>query len=115
MRVVHSLLPVVAIPIFLFTLLGFGDHEGLIDGYQRWQESKVIYRQALAENDQLREERDRYARQIERLRSDPLEQERLVRSVGYIKSGETVYRIVRPELNGEAEGGRVHMGNLTPK
>ncbi len=112
MHLIRTISSFVALPILFVTLFGLGSHEGLFDAYRRWQESKAIYNVTLARNDELRAERDRYARMAEKLQSDPLEKEWLVRSYGYIKPGETAYRIVRPSDAPRDNSVNVHMGAI---
>lgn len=111
MRVLRTVSALAALPVLLLTLFGVGTHEGLFEAYHTWQESKAVYQQALAHNEKLMAQRDEYGRQIERLRSDPLEQEWLVRSFGYIRPGEKVYRII-PSEGETAEPGKAYIGSM---
>jgi cell division protein FtsB len=70
-----------------------------IDGYravqrfQYWQRNSEIKEGYVQAVDQLRQEQKRLEKEIHDLKSRSLSQERLAREMGYIKPGETVYKL----------------------
>jgi cell division protein FtsB len=89
MRFVQHWLSIVAFVVLLISLYRF------VEGFQNWQEARAIKRRFHNEIAELERKRDQLQLRIEKLRTDELTKERLARRVGYIKPGETVYKIVR--------------------
>jgi len=88
MRIVQIILLLLAIPIFALSSCGF------IDGFKSWQQSKKIQQSFIAKIKELEAKRDERLDCVERLKNDELTREMAAREQGYIKEGETVYRIV---------------------
>ena len=71
-----------------------------IDGYkfvprlQYWWHNREIKQEYVAEVEKLREEQQRLREERDKLGHSLLTQERLAREMGYIKPGETVYKLV---------------------
>ena len=88
MRFIQSWLSILAVVMLLISLYRF------VEGFQNWQEARQIKRHSLDELAALERERDRLKIRVEKLKTNSLTKERLARRLGYIKSGEIVYKIV---------------------
>ena len=70
-----------------------------IDGYrsirrfQYWQRNKEIKKGYVQAVEGLRQEKGRLEKEVHDLKNRPLTQERLAREMGYIRPGETVYKL----------------------
>ena len=79
-----------------------------IDGYkfvprlQYWWNNREIKREYVTEIERLHVEQQRLKEDMDKLGHSLLTQERLAREMGYIKPGETVYKLV-PKPNTDAE------------
>ena len=79
-----------------------------IDGYkfvprlQYWWNNREIKQEYVTEVERLRGEQQRLKEEMDKLGHSLLTQERLAREMGYIKPGETVYKLV-PKPNTDAE------------
>lgn len=89
MRFVQSWLSILAVVVLLISLYRF------VEGFQNWQESRQIKQHYLERLAKLEKERDRLTIRVEKLKTNELTKERLARGLGYIKLGETVYKIAR--------------------
>ena len=71
-----------------------------MDGYkfmprlQYWWHNREIKQEYVTEVERLRVEQQRLKEEMEKLGHSLLAQERLAREIGYIKPGETVYKLV---------------------
>ena len=70
-----------------------------VRGFQSWWRNREIRQGYARETERLTQERQRLKEQIDKLEHSPLAQERLAREMGYIKPGETVYKLV-PQADG---------------
>ena len=67
-----------------------------LEGFHGWQEARTMKQQYLEELKELELEHDRLKVRIEKLKTDAFTKEQLVREkLGYVKPGETVYKIAR--------------------
>ncbi len=88
MRIVQIILLLLAIPLFALSSCRF------VDGFKYWRQSKKIRRSYIATIKELEAKRDERLDYVERLQNDELTREMVAREQGYIKEGETVYRLV---------------------
>ena len=88
MRFVQIALLILATPVLVLGLYRF------VEGFIYWNQCRVIHQDYINEINKLKEERDQLQDYVKRLESDEFTQERIARKQGYIKKGETVYRIV---------------------
>lgn len=88
MRFIQPWLSILLVFMLLISLYRF------VEGFQNWQEARQIQRRSLEELAALEHERDRLKIRVEKLETDELTKERLVRRLSYIKPGEIVYKIV---------------------
>jgi cell division protein FtsB len=94
--------------IFSLVVLGVGLAH-LVKGIQGWQEAREKEKQYIADLKQLESKRDELKTQLEKIKTNPLAKERLVRKkLGFVKPGETVYKIVRPDE-------KKRVGHATPR
>ncbi len=86
--------------LFLIALALLGASiQQFINGYRAWQAAQLAEQSYLAELKYLEEERDRLKHRIQLLKTDELTKQRLARKrMGYIKSGELKYKIVKPKM-----------------
>ena len=89
MRFLQSWLLIFTLPVLIISAYRF------VGEYQNWQKARQIKREYLIELKELELKRDRLRVRVHKLQSDELYQERLVRKFGFIKPGETVYKVVR--------------------
>ena len=79
-----------------------------IDGYravprlQYWWHNREIKQEYITEVERLRGKQRRLKEEMNKLEHSPLTQERLAREMGYIKPGETVYKLVPKSYDGAA-------------
>ena len=66
----------------------------LVEGVQDWREDRRIKQHYAGELKKLELERERLRVRVEKLRTSKLTKERLARGLGYIKPGETVFKVV---------------------
>ena len=78
-----------------------------VRGFQSWWRNREIRQGYARETERLTRERQRLKEQIDKLENSPLAQERLAREMGYIKPGETVYKLV-PQANGDTTSEPAH-------
>ena len=64
-------------------------------GFWSWQEARQIKQQYDDKIVELEHRRDRLKEYVEKLKTDLLTKERVARRIGYIRAGETVYKIER--------------------
>ncbi|MFQ6039700.1 MAG: septum formation initiator family protein [Candidatus Poribacteria bacterium] len=88
MRFVQIALLILATPVLVLGLYRF------VEGFIYWNQCRTIYQDYIDEIDKLKEEQDKLQDYVKKLKSDEFTQERIARKQGYIKKGETVYRIV---------------------
>ena len=81
--------------LLLVAFLSFLAMDGyrFIRGFQYWQRNREIKQGYVRDVDRLREEKKQLEEKLQRLEHSLLAQERLAREMGYIKPGETVYKI----------------------
>ncbi|GIX06134.1 MAG: hypothetical protein KatS3mg115_0537 [Candidatus Poribacteria bacterium] len=79
------------IPLLLLILVG----TRIAQEWGAFRQAQAIRREYLARREQLLQERSRLRHLVETLQNDPLTQERLIRSFGYVRPGETVYVVPR--------------------
>lgn len=89
MRFLQSWLLIFTLPVLIIGLYRF------VGEYQNWQKARQIKQEFLDDLTELELKRDRLKVRVQNLESDELHQERLVRRFGFIKAGETVYKVVR--------------------
>ncbi len=89
MRFLQSWLFIVTLPVLLISSYRF------VEEFQNWQKVRQVKQDYLVRLKELEQKRDRLKDRVQKLKSDDLNQERLVRQFGFIKPGETVYKIVR--------------------
>ena len=89
MRLVRSWLLIFAVLLLLVCLYR------LFEGVQDWQKDHRLKQRYAEEIKKLERERERLRVRVENLKTNELTQERLARGLGYIKPGETVYKVVR--------------------
>ena len=87
MRFAQHWLSIAAVVVLLVSLYRF------VEGFQNWQEARAIKERFNNEIVALERKRDALKLRVEKLQTDDLTQERLARKLGYIKPGETVYKI----------------------
>jgi cell division protein FtsB len=87
MRFVQITLFLLAIPVLVLGLYRF------VEGFIYWNQCRMIQQDYINEINKLKLERDKLQDYVKRLESDDFTQEQLARKQGYIKPGETVYRI----------------------
>jgi cell division protein FtsB len=88
MRVIQSWLSILALFMLLIGLYRF------VEGLQNWQEARRIKQHSLEELAKLERERDLLKIRVEKLKTNEFTKEQLARRLGYIKPGETVYKVV---------------------
>ena len=93
MRIVQIILFLLAIPLFALSSCRF------IDGFKYWRQSKEIRQNYAADIKELEAKRDRLFNYVECLRNDEFAMEAIAREQGYVKEGETVYRIISSVKN----------------
>lgn len=89
MRFLQSWLFIFTFPVLLISSYRF------VEEYQNWQKARQVKQEYLDDLRELELKRDRLKVRVQKLKSDELNQERLVRQFGFIKPGETVYKVVR--------------------
>ena len=89
MRVMQSGLSILALLFLFISLYRF------VQGFQNWQEARAIRNHSFEELARLAQKRDLLKGRLEKLQTNELAKERLVRRLGYIKPGETVYKIAK--------------------
>jgi cell division protein FtsB len=89
MRFLQSWLFIVTLPVLLISSYRF------VEEFQNWQKARQVKQDYLEKLGELEQKRDRLKLRAEKLKSDELNQERLVRQFGFIKPGETVYKVVK--------------------
>lgn len=89
MRFFQSWLFIITLPVLLISSYRF------VKEFQNWQKVRQIKQDYLEDIKELELKRDNLKVKVEKLKSDKLIQERLVRRFGFIKPGETVYKVVR--------------------
>jgi cell division protein FtsB len=89
MRFLQSWLFIVTLPVLLISSYRF------VEEFQNWQKARQVKQDYLEKLGELEQKRDRLKLRAEKLTSDELNQERLVRQFGFIKPGETVYKVVK--------------------
>ncbi len=97
MRFLQSWLLIITFPVLIISAYRF------VGEYQNWQKARQIKQEYLDELSALELKRDRLRTRVENLQTDELDQERLVRRFGFIKPGETVYKVVRPRTTSLTE------------
>ncbi|HIE26185.1 TPA: septum formation initiator family protein [Candidatus Poribacteria bacterium] len=88
MRFVQMTLFLLTMPVLALGLYRF------VEGFIYWNQCRTIHQDYIDEINRLKAERDKLQDYVKRLESDEFTQERIARKQGYIKKGETVYRIV---------------------
>ena len=88
MRFVQITLCLLAMPVLALGLYRF------VEGFIYWNQCRMIQQDYVDEINKLKAERDKLQDYVRRLESDEFTQEQIARKQGYIKKGETVYRIV---------------------
>lgn len=79
----------IAIPILTLNAYRF------VNGFKYWRQCRVIYQEYLTDIHKLQTRRDKLEKYVNQLTYDDLTQERIARKYGgYIKQGETAYRII---------------------
>jgi len=81
------LLCIVLLPLLTLEVYRF------VDGFQRWRHNREIKQGYVNEIERLSQEQQRLKEEIDKLKHNRLTQERLAREMGYVKPGETVYKI----------------------
>ena len=83
--------------LFCFAFLSFLIMDGYrsIRGFERWRRNRAIKQGYVQAVERLRLEQKQLEEEIRKLESNPLAQERVAREMGYIKPGETVYKLGR--------------------
>ena len=82
-----------AITLIAFVLLALATYR-LADDYRAYRRARDLKVERVAELARFRAERDEAQTTLERLQTDALAREQLVRSHGYIRPGEEVYVIL---------------------
>jgi cell division protein FtsB len=67
----------------------------VVQGFWRWQEAREVKQQYDDKIAELEDRRDQLKEYVEKLKTHPLTKERIARRIGYIKRGETIYKIER--------------------
>ena len=94
MRIVRYILFVIALALLAASIKQF------LKGYGDWEAAQAAEKAYQAEIQALEAQRDAMKHHVEMLKTDDLTQQRLARRrLGYIKPGETKYKIVRPSQN----------------
>ena len=88
MRFVQITLLLLVIPVLALGLYRF------VGGLIYWNQCRTIQQDYINEINKLKAERDKLQDYVKRLESDEFTQEQIARKQGYVKQGETVYRIV---------------------
>lgn len=91
MRIFRYILFVVALALLGASIKQF------LNGYGDWQAAQAAEKAYQAEIRELEAQRDAMEHRIEMLKTDDLTKQRLARKrLGYIKPGETKYKVVSP-------------------
>lgn len=106
MRIIQILLCVIAIPLLIIGLYQF------VNRYAEWQDSRVSKLHQQDKIDQLIKTRDELKRYIDELETNEFAQERLVRSLGYIKPGEVVYQIKTKQNMDQKKEDKSYLGGF---
>ncbi len=81
------------IMLISFLLLALSTYR-VADDYRAYRQAQELQTEREADLERVTAERDDAVATLQKLRSDPLTREQLVRSNGYVKPGEAVYVIV---------------------
>lgn len=79
--------------ILCFSFLVIGSYR-LINGFQYWQNNKQVRDSYIKTIEKLRLEQQILKEELDKIQHNNLTKERLARELGYIKPGETVYKII---------------------
>lgn len=79
-----------------FSFLAVGSYR-LINGFQYWQHNKQVRDSYVQAIEELKLEQQSLKEELYKLQYNQLTKERLARELGYIKQGETVYKIMPPK------------------
>jgi len=93
MRIIQIILLLLAIPLFALSSFSF------IEGFKYWRQSQEIQQSYVDEIKELKAKQDELFDYVKRLKNDDSAMEAIAREQGYIKEGETVYRIVSSMKN----------------
>ncbi len=85
------------IVIFGFSSLVIGGYR-LINGFQYWRQNDQVRDSYVQAIEELKLEQQSLKEELYKLQYNRLTKERLARELGYIKPGETVYKIVSGKL-----------------
>lgn len=76
----------------------------LVPQLQYWRRNREIKQGYVKQVEKLRQEQDQLEKEKDKLKNNVLTQEKLAREMGYIKPGETVYKIT-PKTRAHVESG----------